>query len=134
MKQLPLISISRTVLRFAPTILTCLGLVLLVVIPAAAQPGGDTIFGRRASMIPDAVRNVVIIMGSLGGLAGAGGVIWGTFGLMRRQQDATSYIWGGGLLMVVGGVVAFVAALAGGEAVPVNGDLSLLVSTLTIFA
>ena len=129
MKQLT--PISSAALRFAPTIITCLGLVLLAAIPAAAQPGGNTIFGRRASMIPDAVRNVVIVMGSLGGLAGAGGVIWGTFGLMRRQQDATHYIWGGALLMVVGGVVAFVAALAGGEAVPVNGDLSQLISTLS---
>ena len=96
----------------------------------AQQQGGQVIFGQNETMIPNAVRNFVIFLFGITFLIGAGGACWGTVCYMRRQE-CQNWLIGGGLCMVVGGVIAGIAYLAGGNALQVNQDISFVTQTLT---
>ncbi len=98
-----------------------------------AQGGGATIFGQDETMVPNAVRYGVIFLFGIAFLFGAGSVVWGVMCYTRRQE-CMNWIIGGGLCMVVGGVVAGIAYIAGGNALAVPNDLSYLTSALTRFA
>jgi len=109
------------------TMLMCVLLVMLVSTVTLAQTtgGGTSIFGQDETMIPNAVRYAVIFLFGIAFLFGAGSVVWGVMAYTRRQE-CMNWIIGGALCMVVGGVVAGVAYLAGGNALDVNRDLSFL--------
>lgn len=114
------------------TVLMCVGAVMLTSSLAAAQTtgGGTSIFGQDEMMIPNAVRYAVVFLFGIAFLFGAGSVVWGVMAYTRRQE-CMNWIIGGALCMVVGGVVAGVAYLAGGNALDVNRDLSLLDHAVT---
>lgn len=103
-------------------VLTALGVILLTGVPALAQTGG-TIFGQDQSMVPNAVRQVVIFAAGLAFLVGALTVIWGAFQYSRRQECAHCFI-GGGLLMTIGGVISLVSYLSSGRGVTVDRTLN----------
>lgn len=108
------------------TALMCVAAVMLTSSLAMAQTGGGTtIFGQDETMIPNGVRYAVIFLFGIVFLFGAGSVVWGVMAYTRRQE-CMNWIIGGALCMVVGGVVAGVAYLAGGNALDVNRDLSFL--------
>jgi hypothetical protein len=90
--------------------------------PTLAQTGG-TIFGQDQSMVPNAVRQVVIFAAGIAFLIGALTVIWGAFQYSRRQECMNCFI-GGGLLMTIGGVIALVSYLSSGRAVTVDRTLN----------
>ncbi len=115
------------------TMLVWAALVMLAGNTAFAQGGGSTIFGQDETMIPNAVRYAVIFLFGIAFLFGAGSVVWGVMAYTRRQE-CMNWIIGGGLCMVVGGVVAGIAYIAGGNALAVPNDLSYLTITLTNFA
>lgn len=108
------------------TALLCVAAVMLTSSLAMAQTGGGTtIFGQDETMVPNAVRYAVIFLFGIAFLFGAGSVVWGVMAYTRRQE-CMNWIIGGALCMVVGGVVAGVAYLAGGNALNVNQDLSYI--------
>ncbi len=109
------------------TALLCVGAIMLTGTLAAAQTtgGGTTIFGQDETMVPNAVRYAVVFLFGIAFLFGAGSVVWGVMAYTRRQE-CMNWIIGGALCMVVGGVVAGVAYLAGGNALNVNQDLSYI--------
>lgn len=109
------------------TVLTCVLVVMLASTATLAQTtgGGTSVFGQDETMIPNAVRYAVIFLFGIAFLFGAGSVVWGVMAYTRRQE-CMNWIIGGALCMVVGGVVAGVAYLAGGNALDVNRDLSFL--------
>lgn len=116
------------------TALSCVAAVMLTSGLAAAQTtGGTTIFGQDETMIPEAVRYAVIFLFGIAFLFGAGAVVWGVMAYTRRQE-CMNWIVGGGLCMVVGGVVAGVAYLAGGNALDVNQDLSYIYNAVSTTA
>jgi F0F1-type ATP synthase assembly protein I len=115
------------------TMLVCAALVMLASSTTFAQGGGSTIFGQDETMIPNAVRYGVIFLFGIAFLFGAGSVVWGVMAYTRRQE-CMNWIIGGGLCMVVGGVVAGIAYIAGGNALAVPNDLSYLTTFLTNFA
>ena len=94
----------------------------LSAMPAMAQTGG-TIFGQDQSMVPNAVRQVVIFAAGIAFLVGALTVIWGAFQYSRRQECMNCFI-GGGLLMTIGGVIALISYLASGRGVTVDRTLN----------
>jgi hypothetical protein len=94
----------------------------LSAVPTMAQTGG-TIFGQDQSMVPNAVRQVVIFAAGIAFLIGALTVIWGAFQYSRRQECMNCFI-GGGLLMTIGGVIALISYLSSGRAVSVDRTLN----------
>ena len=94
----------------------------LASVPCFAQTGG-TIFGQDQSMVPNAVRQVVIFAAGIAFLVGALTVIWGAFQYSRRQECMNCFI-GGGLLMTIGGVIALISYLASGRGVTVDRTLN----------
>ncbi len=117
------------------TLVTCVALVMLVSVTTLAQTagGGTTIFGQDETMIPNAVRYAVVFLFGIAFLFGAGSVVWGVMCYTRRQE-CMNWIIGGGLCMVVGGVVAGIVYIAGGNSLAVPNDLSYLTSAITNFA
>ena len=109
------------------TALLCVGAIMLTGTLAAAQTtgGGTSIFGQDETMVPNAVRYAVVFLFGIAFLFGAGSVVWGVMAYTRRQE-CMNWIIGGALCMVVGGVVAGVAYLAGGNSLNVNQDLSYI--------
>lgn len=103
-------------------ILTVVTVMLLASFPAMAQTGG-TIFGQDQSMVPNAIRQVVIFAAGIAFLIGALTVIWGAFQYSRRQECMNCFI-GGGLLMTIGGVIALISYLASGRGVTVDRTLN----------
>jgi hypothetical protein len=114
--------------KYAPSIVMAALMLTLGSVSAMAQTGGTTIFGKDPTMIPNALRYAVIFLFGIAFLFGAGAV---TFGVMQytRRQEATNWIVGGALCMVVGGVVSGAAYIAGGNQLQVNQDISMLVSS-----
>ena len=113
------------------TALLCVVAIMLTSSIVMAQTGGGTtIFGQDETMVPNAVRYAVIFLFGIAFLFGAGSVVWGVMAYTRRQE-CMNWIIGGALCMVVGGVVAGVAYLAGGNALDVNRDLSFLDHAVT---
>lgn len=82
-----------------------------------------TIFGQDQSMVPNAIRQVVIFAAGIAFLIGALMVIWGAFQYSRRQECMNCFV-GGGLMMTIGGVIALVSYLASGRAVTVDRTLN----------
>ncbi len=95
--------------------------------------GGTSIFGQDETMIPNAVRYAVVFLFGIAFLFGAGSVVWGVMAYTRRQE-CMNWIIGGGLCMVVGGVVAGIVYIAGGNSLAVPTDLSYLASAVAGFA
>ena len=102
-----------------PVVTFCVALALCAS-PAWAQ---GTIFGQDQSMVPNAVRQVVIFAAGIAFLIGALMVIWGAFQYSQRQECMNCFI-GGGLMMTIGGVIALVSYLASGRAVGVDRTLN----------
>ena len=102
-----------------PVVTFCVALALCAA-PAWAQ---GTIFGQDQSMVPNAVRQVVIFAAGIAFLIGALMVIWGAFQYSQRQECMNCFI-GGGLMMAIGGVIALVSYLASGRAVGVDRTLN----------
>lgn len=103
-------------------VVTAVVVVALASVPCFAQTGG-TIFGQDQSMVPNAVRQVVIFAAGLAFLVGALTVIWGAFQYSRRQECMNCFI-GGGLLMTIGGVISLISYLASGRGVTVDRTLN----------
>lgn len=103
-------------------VLTVIAVMLLASFPAMAQTGG-TIFGQDQSMVPNAVRQVVIFAAGIAFLVGALTVIWGAFQYSQRKECGHCFI-GGGILMTIGGVIALVSYLASGRGVTVDRTLN----------
>ena len=102
-----------------PVLTFCVALALCAS-PAWAQ---GTIFGQDQSMVPNAVRQVVIFAAGIAFLIGALMVIWGAFQYSQRQECMNCFV-GGGLMMTIGGVIALVSYLASGRAVGVDRTLN----------
>lgn len=102
-----------------PIISLCVALALCAS-PTWAQ---GTIFGQDQSMVPNAVRQVVIFAAGIAFLIGALMVIWGAFQYSRRQECMNCFV-GGGLMMTIGGVIALVSYLSSGRAVSVDRTLN----------
>ncbi len=117
------------------TLVTCVALVMLAGVTTFAQTpgGGTTIFGQDETMIPNALRYAVVFLFGIAFLFGAGSVVWGVMCYTRRQE-CMNWIVGGGLCMVVGGVVAGIVYIAGGNSLAVPTDLSYLASAVAGFA
>jgi fatty-acid desaturase len=110
------------VLEAIEPVVTIFIVMTLASVPCFAQTGG-TIFGQDQSMVPNAVRQVVIFAAGIAFLVGALTVIWGAFQYSRRQECMNCFI-GGGLLMTIGGVIALVSYLASGRGVTVDRTLN----------
>jgi hypothetical protein len=117
-----LLMLAGLVLEAIEPVVTVMVVMTLSCVPTMAQTGG-TIFGQDQSMVPNAVRQVVIFAAGIAFLIGALVVIWGAFQYSRRQECMNSFI-GGGLLMTIGGVIALVSYLASGRAVTVDRTLN----------
>ena len=110
------------VLEAIEPVVTVFVVMALASVPCFAQTGG-TIFGQDQSMVPNAVRQVVIFAAGIAFLVGALTVIWGAFQYSRRQECMNCFI-GGGLLMTIGGVIALISYLASGRGVTVDRTLN----------
>jgi len=110
------------VLEAIEPVVTVVVVMALASVPCFAQTGG-TIFGQDQSMVPNAVRQVVIFAAGIAFLVGALTVIWGAFQYSRRQECMNCFI-GGGLLMTIGGVIALISYLASGRGVTVDRTLN----------
>jgi hypothetical protein len=110
------------VLEAIEPVVTVFIVMTLASVPCFAQTGG-TIFGQDQSMVPNAVRQVVIFAAGIAFLVGALTVIWGAFQYSRRQECMNCFI-GGGLLMTIGGVIALISYLASGRGVTVDRTLN----------
>ena len=110
------------VLEAIEPVVTVFIVMTLASVPCFAQTGG-TIFGQDQSMVPNAVRQVVIFAAGIAFLVGALTVIWGAFQYSRRQECMNCFI-GGGLLMTIGGVIALISYLSSGRAVSVDRTLN----------
>ena len=110
------------VLEAIEPVVTIFIVMTLASVPCFAQTGG-TIFGQDQSMVPNAVRQVVIFAAGIAFLVGALTVIWGAFQYSRRQECMNCFI-GGGLLMTIGGVIALISYLASGRGVTVDRTLN----------
>ncbi len=110
------------VLEAIEPVVTVFVVMALASVPCFAQTGG-TIFGQDQSMVPNAVRQVVIFAAGIAFLVGALTVIWGAFQYSRRQECMNCFI-GGGLLMTIGGVIALVSYLSSGRGVTVDRTLN----------
>ena len=110
------------VLEAIEPVVTVFIVMTLASVPCFAQTGG-TIFGQDQSMVPNAVRQVVIFAAGLAFLVGALTCIWGAFQYSRRQEGMNCFI-GGGLLMTIGGVIALISYLASGRGVTVDRTLN----------
>lgn len=117
-----LLILAGLVLEAIEPVVTVMVVMALSCVPTMAQTGG-TIFGQDQSMVPNAVRQVVIFAAGIAFLIGALVVIWGAFQYSRRQECMNSFI-GGGLLMTIGGVIALISYLASGRAVTVDRTLN----------
>lgn len=117
-----LLMLAGLVLEAIEPVITVMILMALTCVPGLAQTGG-TIFGQDQSMVPNAVRQVVIFAAGIAFLIGALTVIWGAFQYSRRQECMNCFI-GGGLLMTIGGVIALVSYLASGRGVTVDRTLN----------
>jgi len=95
------------ILEAVEPVVTFVVVMTLAAVPCFAQTGG-TIFGQDQSMIPNAVRQVVIFAAGIAFLIGALTVIWGAFQYSRRQECMQCFV-GGGLLMTIGGVISLVS-------------------------
>ncbi len=105
-------------------VVTMLVVMAVACVPCFAQGStGGTIFGQDQSMVPNAVRQVVIFAAGLAFLIGALTVIWGAFQYSRRQECMNCFI-GGGLLMTIGGVISLISYLASGRGVTVDRSLN----------
>ena len=113
---------AGVVLEAIEPVVTVFVVMALASVPCFAQTGG-TIFGQDQSMVPNAVRQVVIFAAGIAFLVGALTVIWGAFQYSRRQECMNCFI-GGGLLMTIGGVIALVSYLSSGRAVSVDRTLN----------
>jgi hypothetical protein len=114
--------LAGVVLEAIEPVVTIFIVMTLASVPCFAQTGG-TIFGQDQSMVPNAVRQVVIFAAGIAFLVGALTVIWGAFQYSRRQECMNCFI-GGGLLMTIGGVIALVSYLASGRGVTVDRTLN----------
>lgn len=103
-------------------VVTFVVVMTLAAVPCFAQTGG-TIFGQDQSMVPNAVRQVVIFAAGIAFLIGALTVIWGAFQYSRRQDCMQCFV-GGGLLMTIGGVISLVSYLSSGRGVTVDRTLN----------
>lgn len=83
-------------------------------------------------MIPNAMRATVLFLFGMTFLFGAGAVCWGVI-QFTRKQEAGHWILGGGICMVVGGAIALIAFLAGGNQQKVNRDLSYVLQPPAVF-
>lgn len=110
------------ILEAIEPLVTVVVVMALASVPCFAQTGG-TIFGQDQSMVPNAVRQVVIFAAGIAFLVGALTVIWGAFQYSRRQECMNCFI-GGGLLMTIGGVIALISYLASGRGVTVDRTLN----------
>jgi len=110
------------ILEAVEPVVTFVFVMTLAVVPCFAQTGG-TIFGQDQSMIPNAVRQVVIFAAGIAFLIGALTVIWGAFQYSRRQECMQCFV-GGGLLMTIGGVISLVSYLSSGRGVTVDRTLN----------
>ena len=110
------------VLEAIEPVVTVFVVMALASVPCFAQTGG-TIFGQDQSMVPNAVRQVVIFAAGIAFLVGALTVIWGAFQYSRRQECMNCFI-GGGLLMTIGGVIALISYLSSGRGVTVDRTLN----------
>ncbi len=110
------------VLEAIEPVVTVVVVMTLASVPCFAQTGG-TIFGQDQSMVPNAVRQVVIFAAGIAFLVGALTVIWGAFQYSRRQECMNCFI-GGGLLMTIGGVIALISYLSSGRGVTVDRSLN----------
>ena len=105
-------------------VVTLVVVMTLAAVPCFAQGStGGTIFGQDQSMVPNAVRQVVIFAAGIAFLVGALTVIWGAFQYSRRQECMNCFI-GGGLLMTIGGVISLISYLASGRGVTVDRTLN----------
>lgn len=114
--------VAGVVLEAIEPVVTVFVVTALASVPCFAQTGG-TIFGQDQSMVPNAVRQVVIFAAGIAFLVGALTVIWGAFQYSRRQECMNCFI-GGGLLMTIGGVIALISYLASGRGVTVDRSLN----------
>jgi len=103
-------------------VITIIMVMAIAAAPCFAETGG-TIFGQDQSMVPNAVRQVVIFAAGIAFLIGALTVIWGAFQYSRRQECMNCFI-GGGLLMTIGGVISLISYLASGRGVTVDRTLN----------
>ncbi len=110
------------ILEAVEPVVTFVVVMTLAAVPCFAQTGG-TIFGQDQSMIPNAVRQVVIFAAGIAFLIGALTVIWGAFQYSRRQECMQCFV-GGGLLMTIGGVISLVSYLSSGRGVTVDRTLN----------
>ncbi len=105
-------------------VVTLVVVMTLAAVPCFAQGStGGTIFGQDQSMVPNAIRQVVIFAAGIAFLIGALTVIWGAFQYSRRQECMNCFI-GGGLLMTIGGVISLISYLASGRGVTVDRTLN----------
>ena len=100
-----------------------LSVAVAVALCAAPVWAQGTIFGQDQSMVPNAVRQVVIFAAGIAFLIGALMIIWGAFQYSRRQECMNCFV-GGGLMMTIGGVIALVSYLSSGRAVSVDRTLN----------
>ena len=110
------------ILEAVEPVVTFVVVMTLAAVPCFAQTGG-TIFGQDQSMIPNAVRQVVIFAAGIAFLIGALTVIWGAFQYSRRQECMQCFV-GGGLLMTIGGVISLISYLSSGRGVTVDRTLN----------
>ena len=110
------------ILEAVEPVVTFVVVMTLAAVPCFAQTGG-TIFGQDQSMIPNAVRQVVIFAAGIAFLIGALTVIWGAFQYSRRQDCMQCFV-GGGLLMTIGGVISLISYLSSGRGVTVDRTLN----------
>lgn len=110
------------ILEAVEPVVTFVVVMTLAAVPCFAQTGG-TIFGQDQSMIPNAVRQVVIFAAGIAFLIGALTVIWGAFQYSQRQECMQCFV-GGGLLMTIGGVISLVSYLSSGRGVTVDRTLN----------
>jgi len=116
------VMLAGLVLEAIEPVVTVFIVMTLASVPCFAQTGG-TIFGQDQSMVPNAVRQVVIFAAGIAFLVGALTVIWGAFQYSRRQECMHCFV-GGGILMTIGGVISLVSYLASGRGVTVDRTLN----------